>query len=192
MFNNIAKLTLLITLLTISTAACGGIKETNSKKCNIDTAHALEIRGFRLGMTQEQARSQFEALKLVPPISSVEPDWSYAIGCEANDSHPCVPRHMSEVHELDVQLTAGYVSKVSVFYKNRQGFTKHEQVVEQMSKSLSLPPAEWENIGYWMELECDNVEIHSDLFRHDYPFISISDLKAEEVIPSCNEKRGGS
>ena len=143
---------------------------------------SVELRGFRVGMTLEQARVQ------VPQIQRARPD---QFGVARISINPYFDPSFDKVKFADVRTISldfldGRLVSLWIGYESTFKWQTLDTFVPGISKALNLP-AEWPAKHGGRELSCSEFSIFASMIAGS-PSLRISDDSAREIIATRREE----
>lgn len=143
---------------------------------------SAELRGFRVGMTLEQARAQ------VPQIQLARPD-QFGVARISINPHfdPSFDRiRFADVRTISLDFLDGRLVSLWIGYESTFKWQMLDTFVAGMSKSLNLP-AEWPAKRGGRQLNCNEFSVFASMIAGS-PSLRISDDTAQETIATRREE----
>jgi hypothetical protein len=142
---------------------------------------ALELRGFRLGMTYEQVKAR------VPPIQFGRAD---PFGVAKTSINPAFgpqfdKASFADVRTISLDFLDGRLVTLWIGYESTFKWQKLDEFVSGMSKALNLP-ATWPPKRGGQELRCDGFSVLASVIAGS-PGIRFSEDAAQETIANRRE-----
>lgn len=160
------NLTLAI-LFSLSVAASASAQQA-AQQCKVGVESAPEIRGLRLDMTLEQARSHLPSLQVKPSrfgLTTASLDYSYPATAKAAG--------LEGIQSISLEFVDEHLAKIGIMYLNSINWQTSRQFSERVAAALKLPDA-WEN-GSNMRCEGFYISVIPN-------FISMSEVRPYEII----------
>jgi hypothetical protein len=153
--------------------------------CNVridDLPESIDLRGFRLGMTLEQAKAP------VPQIQLARPD-QFGVARISINPHfdPTFDKtRFADVRTISLDFLDGRLVSLWIGYESSFKWQTLDAVVAGISKSLNLP-LEWSAKRGGRQLTCDEFSVFASMIAGS-PSIRISDDAAQETIAARREE----
>src|SRR6266404_2688401 len=147
-----------------------------------DLPESIELRGFRLGMTLEQAKAQ------VPQIQLARPD-QFGVARISINPHfdPSFDKtRFADVRTISLDFLDGRLISLWIGYESTFKWQTLDAFVAGISKSLKLP-AEWPAKRGGRQLNCNEFSVFASMIAGS-PSLRISDDTAQETIASRREE----
>lgn len=160
------NLTLAI-LFSLCVAASASAQQ-GAQQCKVGVESAPEIRGLRLGMTLEQAKSHLPGLQVKPSrfgLTTASLDYPYPVAARATG--------LEGVQSISLEFVDERLSKIGIMYSNSINWQTSRQFSERVAAALKLPDA-WEN-GSNMRCEGFYISVIPN-------YISMSEVRPYEII----------
>lgn len=143
---------------------------------------AVELRGFRLGMTFDQVKAR------VPQIQLGRAD---EIGVTKTSINPFYDQRFDQASFADVRTISldfldGKLTTLWIGFENSFKWKTVSESVQGLSESLKLPPA-WLPKRGGQELKCDGFSVFVSLVAGN-PSIRLTDEVAEQAIATRREE----
>lgn len=143
---------------------------------------SAELRGFRVGMTFEQAKAH------VPQVQLARPD---QFGVAKISINPYFDKSFDQTAFADVRTISldfldGKLVSLWIGFESTFKWQTLETFVDGMSKSLSLPVS-WPSKQGARQLRCDGFSVSASMIAQS-PSIRISDDAAQETIADRREE----
>jgi hypothetical protein len=148
-----------------------------------DLPQAPELRGFRLGMTPEQAKTRVPQIAFGPTDefglskTSINPDFDSRID----------KTNFEDVRTLSLEFLDGRVTSLWLGYENSFKWKSTDEFVKGISRSLGVPN-EWAAKGRARQLKCADFELSVSLIAGG-PSLRIVDLPAAETLVARRQAR---
>jgi hypothetical protein len=175
-----ASASLCFTLLLVA------IVSAQDKQCNAkiaDLPQAPELRGFRLGMTLEQAKTRVPQIVFGPTDefglskTSINPDFDSRID----------KTNFEDVRTVSLEFLDGRVTSLWLGYENSFKWKSTDEFVKGISRSLGVPN-EWTARGRAQQLKCADFELSVSVIAGG-PSLRIVDLPAAETLVARRQAR---
>jgi hypothetical protein len=143
---------------------------------------SVELRGFRVGMTLEQAKAQ------VPQLQLARPDQFGVAKISINPYYdPSFNRTtFADVRTISLDFLDGRLVNLWIGYESTFKWQTLDVFVAGMSKALHLP-AGWPATRGGRQLTCDGFSVSTSLIAGG-PSVRITDDAAEDTIASRREE----
>jgi len=174
---DVFRLLLVAPLLVVSASAQ---KPTCTLKLD-QLPESIELRGFRVGMTFEQAKAH------VPQIQLARPDQFGVARISINPYFdPSYDRtRFADVRTISLDFLDGALVSLWIGFEKSFKWQSLDVFVAGISKSLNLP-AEWPAKRGGRELNCDGFSVFASMIAGS-PSVRISDEAALETIATRRE-----
>jgi hypothetical protein len=168
-------------LVASLTAATAGAQSTACALKIDQLPESAELRGFRLGMTLEQAKAH------VPQIQLARPDQFGVAKISINPYFdPSFNRTtFADVRTISLDFLDGRLINLWIGYESTFKWQTLDAFVTGISKALRLPAA-WPPTRGGRQLTCDGLSVFVSLIAGS-PSVRISDDAAEETIAARRE-----
>jgi hypothetical protein len=170
---------LLVAFLAAATAAA----QSTACALKIDQLpESVELRGFRVGMTLEQAKAH------VPQVQLARPDQFGVAKISINPYFdPSFNRAtFADVRTISLDFLDGRLVNLWIGYDSTFKWQTLDAFVTGISKALHLP-SRWPPKGGGRQLTCDGFSVFASLIAGS-PSVRISDDAAEETIAARREE----
>jgi hypothetical protein len=148
-----------------------------------DLPQAPELRGFRLGMTLEQAKTRVPQIVFGPTDefglskTSINPDFDSRID----------KTNFEDVRTVSLEFLDGRVTSLWLGYENSFKWKSTDEFVKGISRSLGVPN-EWTTKGRAQQLKCADFELSVSVIA-GAPSLRIVDLPAAETLVARRQAR---
>ena len=168
-------------LVASLTAATAGAQSTTCALKIDQLPESAELRGFRVGMTLEQAKAH------VPQIQLARPDQFGVAKISINPYFdPSFNRTtFADVRTISLDFLDGRLVNLWIGYDSTFKWQTLDAFVAGISKTLHLPAA-WPPTQGGRQLTCDGFSVFASLIAGS-PSVRISDNAAEETIAARRE-----
>lgn len=162
-------------LLCLVSASALAAQET---KCDLKSAQSPELRGLRLGMTADEARTSYKVLEAEP-----EDEFHVTrLRLEPGDNQLAA----EAVRDIAVELIREKVVTIRLVYNPTERWKDQREFTDGLSKSLKLPLV-WkaEKVGSTitgMMMQCAGFKVSATLIGGRIPVVYLSSLEAEPML----------
>jgi hypothetical protein len=156
---------------------CAGGAWAQQSKCTLAAAQSPELRGLRLGMTEEQVRARFKVIE-------AEPVDEFKV--ERLQLEPGGQMETDAVRDISAELIGQKVVAIRLVYNPAPASKTQEAFADELSRSLKLPSA-WKPVSVGstvtgMVMECAGFKLSANLIGGIIPVVYLSSLEAETTL----------